>query len=166
MKGNFMRKLLLGTLAMLITSAPTAAQTTSPLVGTWAPVTITNVHTDGTKTENFGPKPDGIIVFTAGGRFSFIECDPALVKIAANNRNGGTADENKTIVQRSLSYYGTYKDDPTNKAVTMRIFGGSYANWKGTDQVRTYTLVGDTLTLNNPNATVGGKAIAVFKRLE
>lgn len=147
-------------------AAPVASQTTSSLVGTWTPVTITNVHADGTKTENFGPKPDGIIVFTAGGRFSFIECDPALIKIAANNRNDGTADENKVIVQRSLSYYGTYKDDPVNKTVTMHILGGSYANWKGSDQVRTYTVAGDTITLNNPNATVGGKAIAVFKRLE
>ena len=49
---------------LYVTAAPTSSQMTSPLVGTWAPVTITNVHADGTKTENFGAKQ---ISFSLGG---------------------------------------------------------------------------------------------------
>src|SRR5580658_7190504 len=126
MKGVLMRRFLLSLLAMLsatgllfITSAPTAAQTTSKLVGTWAPVTITNIKPDGTKAENIGPHPIGLIVFTKSGHCSFVEIDPNLPKIAANNRNNGTAEENQAIVQRSVSYFCTYKDDAAHKTVTL-----------------------------------------------
>ncbi len=151
---------------LFTTPGTTDAQSTSPFVGDWAPVSITNIQPGGKKVRAFGQHPMGMVVFTSNGLFTWAEVDPALPPIAANNRNGGTANENKAIVQRSLFYFGSYTVDAAKKTITLHIDGSSYMNWKGVEQVRKYTLVGDTATFTNPTASVGGKAIAVLQRMK
>jgi hypothetical protein len=69
-----------------------------------------------------------------------------LPKFAANNRQDGTAEENKAIVQGSISYFGTYTIDEAAKTLIFHIVGCSFPNWTGTDVKRPFTLAGDELT--------------------
>jgi hypothetical protein len=58
---------------------------------------------DGKKTDLYGPDPQGRIVFDPDGRISFIVTRSDLPKFASNNRQAGTPEENKAIVQGSLA---------------------------------------------------------------
>jgi hypothetical protein len=106
-----------------------------------------------------------MLMFTGDGHLSYVAIRSDLTSIAANNRNEGTADENKAIVQGSLAEFGTYKVDAANKVTSFHITGSTYANSKGSDQARPYTLVGDRLTWT-VGTMIGGKVTVVLKRLQ
>src|SRR5258708_4243001 len=83
--------------------APKAQVNKNQLLGDWA-----LVSTDAPNaTIQFRPN-DGFLVFERNGRFSFALLSSNVPKFASNNRNTGTADENKAVVQGSISYFGTY----------------------------------------------------------
>jgi hypothetical protein len=92
----------LGFGAMLPTFAQ--AQTAQDLVGTWQLVSNKNVRQDGTRVDIFGTNPKGLYVFTSNGHFAIINARPDLPKFASNNRNEGTPEENKAIVQGSIAF--------------------------------------------------------------
>ena len=52
------------------------------------------------------------------GHFSVIITRFDLPKFASNNRETGTAEENKAIVQGSLACFGTYSVSETDKSIT------------------------------------------------
>ena len=79
------------------------------LIGTWRLVSNYTEREDGTKFDTFGPNPIGIIGLDADGRMFLQEMRSDLPKFASNNRQQGTAVENKAIVQGSISYFGTYR---------------------------------------------------------
>lgn len=116
------------------------------LVGTWMLVSASFERQDGSQADSFGPHPIGILMFDGQGRFSLQEMRADLPKFASNNRQEGTADENKAIVQGSNCYFGTYTLDEAAKTLTMHLEGSSFANWAGTDLKRPFTLTGDELT--------------------
>jgi Lipocalin-like domain len=93
------------------------AQTTNGLVGTWTLVSIT-LERDGKKTDFYGPNPQGQLMHDANGRFSVIVTRSDLPKLASNNREAGTTEENKAIVQESLAYFGTYAVSEPDKTIT------------------------------------------------
>jgi len=68
-------------------------------------------------------------VFQSDGYFAFILNRTDLSKFAANNRYAGTLEENKTIVQGSFAYFGTYT--VTNKTVVMHVDAGTWPGWYG-----------------------------------
>jgi len=114
--------------------------------------------------EPFGPNPIGAMMLDGNGRFSIAVIRPGLPKFASNNRQAGTADENKAAVQGSLAYFGTYSVSEADRMISMNIEGSTFPNWNGTDQKRLFTLSGDQLTLTNPTGSVGGNARIVWKR--
>jgi hypothetical protein len=151
----------LGLGAMLPTVAQ--AQTAQDLVGTWQLVSNTNVRQDGTKVDIFGTSPKGLYVFTNNGHFAIINVRPDLPKFASNNRNEGTPDENKSIVQGSIALFGTYSVG--DKVLTLKVEGSTWPSWTGTDQKRNFTLSGDELKWSLP-ASVGGTAEVVLRRVK
>jgi hypothetical protein len=150
--------------AFLVCSARIGyAQSASDLVGTWEPVSIVNTSKDGVKTELFGPTPKGIAFFASDGRFSQIENRPGLPKFASGNRMQGTPEENATVVQNTIAYFGTYT--VADKTLIMRIEGGTWAGWIGTEQKRPIpSFSGDQFTMS-VTASGGGTNEAVFRRL-
>jgi Lipocalin-like domain len=142
------------------------AQTAKDVVGTRTLVSIT-IEQDGKKTDFYGPNPQGQAIFDPNGRFSFISTRSDLPKFAANNREAGTAEENKAVVQGSLAYFGTYSVSETDKAITLHIEGSTFPNWKGVDQKRLFKLSGDELSSTNPTTSIGtGAAHLVWKRAQ
>jgi len=159
-------KLLLLLPPVLLWSTTGFAQSAKDLIGTWTLVSAT-VDRGGSKSEPFGPKPKGQLMFDAGGRFSVVVARPDLPKISASNRLSGTAKENGAIVQGSIAYFGTYTVREDDRAFIFHVEGSTFPNWVGTDQKRIFTIAGDQLKYTNTARSGGeGTALIVWKRLK
>jgi Lipocalin-like domain len=142
------------------------AQTAKDLVGTWTLVSIT-LEQDGKKTDFFGSNPQGQAIFDPNGHFSVIITRSDVPKLASNNREAGTAEENKAVVQGSNALFGTYSVSETDKTITTHIEGSTFPNWKGVDQKLLFKLSGDELSWTNPTPSTGtGAAHLVWKRAQ
>lgn len=133
------------------------------IVGTWALVSSDTVQ-NGARSPTFGPNPKGIAVFDSGGRYVFTFVNSSLPKFADNNRTAGTADENKAVVQGTLTHFGTYSVNEAEPSFTLRIESSSFPNWAGTEQKRTFSIMGDDLKWITPAASGGGSAELAWKR--
>src|SRR5262249_5259883 len=78
----------------------------------------------------------------------------------------GTPEENKDIVQGSISHFGTYAVNEGDKTITFHIQTSTFPNWDGMAQRRPFTLSGDELKYTVPTASGGGTAEVVLKRLK
>lgn len=163
-----MRKQLV-TFTVLAASALCAGLTTNAaapgedLVGTWAWESVENSTPDGAKTQPFGPKPGGYLIFDKSGRFFWLITRPGRAKFASGRRDQGTAEENKASVQGSLAYCGTYS--VSNDTLLLKIEAGTYPNEEGAEQKRIFTLTGDELSWKNPIVSTGASGIAKLRRV-
>jgi Lipocalin-like domain len=99
---------------LFMSTEEAVAQTTNGLVGTGTLVSIT-LEPDGKKTDFYGPNPQGQLMYDANGRFPVIVTRSDLPKLASKNREVGTTEQNKAIVQESLAYFGPYAvSEPDN----------------------------------------------------
>ena len=153
-------------LALLAGSAVGAQKTKvnkRQLVGTWMLVSNTGSNPN---SRTFGPN-DGVAIFEANGRFSLSLVRSDLPKLASNNRDTGTPDENRAIVQGSIAYFGKYSVSEADGTVTLHIERSSFPNWNGTDQKRLIiSLTANELKYTNPAASVGGTAELAWKRVK
>jgi hypothetical protein len=126
------------------------------IVGTWSLLIDDAVKADGTHVPNFGPNPIGMAMFGSDGHFSVAISRAGRPKFAANNRRGGTADENKAAVAGANAFFGTWAINDADKSLTLRVEGSTYPNLEGSTQKRIITSLtaGDELTWTNP-ATKG-----------
>ena len=149
----------------ILPSEKTAAQTTAKdLVGTWTLVSLT-LEQDGKKTDFYGPNPKGQRTYDPSGRFSEIITRADLPKFASNNRQAGTPEENKAVVQGSLAFFGTYSMSETDKTYTQHVESCTFPNWNGTERKYSFDISGDELsTVLSAPSTGTGTAYAVWKR--
>ncbi len=101
------------------------------IVGTWTLVSALNNN-----VEAFGPNPLGVAMFDNNGHFVLMEMRRDLPKFASNNRNTGTPEENKAIVQGSIAQFGTYSISEAERVLTYHYEGNTFPNRTGTDQKR------------------------------
>jgi hypothetical protein len=136
------------------------------LVGTWTIVSVETTNADGSKRLPFGANPKGMTVFDATGRYVVFLITPDLPKITSNNRLSATADENKAVVQGSLTTYGTYTVDEASKTINQHIEASTFPNWSGQDQKRPINkLTADELVFTNPAPTTGaGSTVLTYRR--
>jgi len=141
-----------------------SAQTAKDLVGTWTLVSVT-LEQDGKKTDFYGPNPQGQLIYDADGHVSVIITRSDLAKFASKNRQSGTPEENKAVVQGSLAYFGTYSVSETDKTISIHIESCTFPNWKGIDREASFNISGDELSTTNPTTSIGaGTAYLVWKR--
>ncbi|HEV8629668.1 MAG TPA: lipocalin-like domain-containing protein [Thermoanaerobaculia bacterium] len=146
--------------AALVAASPAAAPVAPPqLAGTWTLVAVDNVLADGTRTQPYGPHPEGILMFDAAGRYALQILRAGRARYAANDKSRGTAEEYADTVMGTNSHFGRYLVDAGAGTLTFRIEHASYPNWEGTEQRRSFTLVDDLLTYTVPVTTTGGAAI-------
>ena len=146
-------------LALLVTgfavpALQAVAQSAKELVGTWTLVSIT-LEQNGKQTDFYGPNPQGQVTYAPNGRVSLIIARSDLPQFASKNRKAGTPEENKTVVQGSMAYFGTYSVSETDKTITTHIESSTFPNWIGTDQKRFFTLSGDELKWTSLTASLG-----------
>jgi len=133
------------------------------IVGTWSLVSSETVQY-GARYPTFGPKPKGIAMVDGNGRYVFSFVDSTVAMISSGSRTSGTADENKAVVEGSLSHFGTYTVNEADRSFTLRIEGSSFPNWAGSEQKRAFTIAGDDLKWTTPQASGGGSAELAWKR--
>jgi hypothetical protein len=79
------------------------------------------VKEDGTRIEEFGSNPLGIIIFEPNGRFAEILSRSDLPKFASNKRTTGTPEENQAIVRGVYALFGTYTVNEADRTFTWYI---------------------------------------------
>jgi hypothetical protein len=152
----------LALLASGAVAAPKAKINKNQLIGDW---TLVSSNTPNATVQSH--PGDGYAVFERNGRFSYAILNSDVPKFASNNRNTGTPEENKAVVQGNISYFGTYSVDEAGGMLTLHIERCSFANWNGTDQKRLITsLTAQELKLTNPSASIGGTAELAWKRMK
>jgi hypothetical protein len=158
-------------LALAVSVGAAAAQPASSLkdqiVGTWNFVVAEVTAPDGKKSFPFGETPEGILIFTADGRFAQIHVAGDVPRIASNNRLTGTPEEYAEIMRRSLSVFGTYAVDEANKTVTYNIVSSSFPNWQGEAQTRAIDKLTTEEFVNTTNVAGGrGSASNFYRRVK
>jgi len=148
-------------------SHPAAAQSAKALVGAWAPAAAVVIDANGNKTDTFGPRPTGMLIFTADGQYTAVIRRADLPKFAGAARTKGTAEENQAVVAGSIAHYGRYSVDEKDKTVTFYVQASTFANWDGLAQRRPFTVRGDELIYRVPSPSTGsGSAELVWKRIK
>ena len=123
-----------------------------------------NVRVDGTRTDVFGTNGKGTIIFDSAGHYASVTLNADIPKFASGNRNTGTAEENKAVVQGSLAHFGTYT--VADKVITLKVEGSTWPAWAGTEQKRTIvSFTGDEIKWTLP-ASIGGTGEVGWKRVK
>ena len=149
---------LLGLAALPGPSIAQQKSTKDMLVGAWTLLLVDGVKADGTHVPQFGPNPDGILMFSPSGRYSLQFERANFPKIKATTATKLTTDESKAIAAGILAHFGTYAVNDADKSFTMHVEASSFPNWDGTNQTRKITaLTDDVLTYNvaNPRRSDG-----------
>jgi len=141
------------------------------LLGTWMLVSIEAVRQDRGRSPLFGADPKGIAVFDRNGHYIISVMRSDRPAFAANDRMQGTAEENKATSQGTITYFGTYSVNETDRTMVIDIDASSFPNWNGTAQERLVTITEDVaaigdrrLKLTVPPASTGGAAIEALWR--
>lgn len=152
-------------LAGLLFGLPAAAQSLQEkLAGTWVVESVVNEQ-DGKRIEPFGPNPVGYFIFTRDGHYSFQIVRPDRMKFAANNKNKGTAEENRQAIEGTVTIFGTYKiANEQDGTLHLHVIGSNFPNWDGTDQVRKAIVSGDEMLYTNPAGAIGGNVVQKLRR--
>jgi hypothetical protein len=137
----------LGLLLLAATAVGQQQSLKEQLIGTWTVVSWEQKKSDGTKLQQFGPKPTGIAFFDAGGRFIITVMRSDRARYASNALWQGTAEENKATANGTQTYFGTYSVSEADRSIAIHIEGSSFPNWNGADQKRIVAITGDQLTL-------------------
>lgn len=124
--------------------------------GTWSLVAVENTNADGSKTQPYGESPVGLLVFSNDGDYAIQILKSVRPKVAGNDKNKATNEENAALVQGNNSHFGTYTVDMMKRTITFNVKHAFYPNWEGTAQVRSYTLEGNTLSYIVTHTTNGG----------
>jgi hypothetical protein len=150
---------------LVLSALPSAAADNTSLIGAWKLLSFQTEFQDGSpKRAMFGEHPTGYIIFTSEGRL--------MTVIEAEGRKTPSTDSDRAVLLNTLiAYSGTY-----------RLEGGRWiasidAAWNpaldGTEQMRSYEIVGDRLkvsspwlhALNFPGAGLS-RGILVFERVK
>ena len=122
--------------------------TRNPLLGTWRLVELASRGADGDVDYLLGPDAVGYITYTADGRMSVSIMSAGRARFASEDIAGGTTAEKATIADTYLSYCGPY--EIRGNTVVHHVEISAYPNWIGADQVRTFALEGNRLSLTTP----------------
>lgn len=131
------------------------------IAGPWQLVSL-YTEEGGTKTHPYGDKPVGLMVYDRSGHVTQFLSKPGLPKFANANRLKGTDAEYRTIMQGTLSGFGTYSVE--GDTISISWIASNYPNRVGTVEKRIAKLVGDELTITNPTAASGGASYAKYMR--
>jgi len=157
----------LAVLLLLPGTAP--GQQKSPrdqLVGVWVLARHETTLQDGTKRQQFGAYPKGMLILDAGGNYTQILVHQDLPKFRSNDRRQGTADEYAATAKGSVANFGTWTVDEAGKTLTYHIVGSTFPNQAGTEMKTVVSLARDEWTSTIPRTTSGRQSVMVWKRVK
>lgn len=133
--GMFRMRYALGLVVGVMLPLGAVAQPTSPIVGTWSLVSLSEDH-HGQITRPIGDKPQGQVIYGADGKLAVILVSGEREKKAGNPL---------TPVAPAIAYFGTYTVN--GNKIVYHVTASTYPNFASTDQTGTFTLKGDALIL-------------------
>src|SRR5438132_13411419 len=84
-------------------------------------------------------------------------------KFASNNRLEGTPEENKSVVQGMIAYFGRYSVNEADRTFTFQGENSWFPKWEGTAQERPFTIPADQLKYSVAAASGGRSGQVVWK---
>ena len=132
-------------------------QTRAALVGTWRLVSFESRTTGGEIRHQLGPAATGQLSYDAVGHMSAQLMNPGRPLFASGDLTRGSDTEVRAALAGYIAYYGTYTVDWSRGVITHHVQGALFPNWIGGDQVRTFRLDGDRLTITTPPIRMGGE---------
>jgi Lipocalin-like domain len=152
--------------ALLLSPVPGRADDSAPFAGMWTLVAADVIRPDGVRTEDYGPSPHGLVIFTADGHYTLQIYRVARAKFASNDKFRGTAEEYKDASLGMSCHFGTYSVDSAKQTITLKIENASFSNLDGTTRTSAFEMKGDELTWRVPARPDGSIPITTFRRLK
>lgn len=149
---------VLGLLAVWTMAAQ--AEDLATLQGTWVMEAAYEIHTDGTRTTNYGEHPKGLLTVDAAGRYNMQIFRPDRPAFASGTKNKGTDEENRAAVAGSSTHFGKVAIDPAKHQLIFAVEAASFPNWEGKTQVRDFTYEKGVLSYGVPASASGDGTIA------
>jgi hypothetical protein len=137
---------------------------TSPIAGTWVLTAADKLLPDGTRSEDYGHNPHGLVIFTADGYYSVQIYRAERVKFSSGDKLKGTPEEYKDASLSSSVHFGRYSVDPVKHTITFQVDRASFPNWDDVTQVRTYELKGHELSWKVAARPDGSIPITILRR--
>jgi hypothetical protein len=148
----------------LLSSPAVPAQSARDLVGTWTLVSSVT-DKDGNRTDQFGTGAKGMMSLDSEGHFMLTIIGPDIPPFVSNNRAGGTPEENRDVVAKTIAMIGTYSVDSAERTLTFKVDRATFPNWNGTEQKRLLAPgAKDELRYVTPTASSGGIGTVTWKR--
>lgn len=135
-------------LTLLMLSPATELQSQpAQLVGTWRVVQFCDQDSTGASVDPLGPNPTGYFIYTSTGQLSIQAMRiPPGGPIAGGPVQFDSLGELRPFY---FGYFGTYTI-LSDSTVVHHVQGGTIPDYIGTDQLRTYRIRGDTLSIGAP----------------
>lgn len=131
----------------LLLASPALCQSRPSLVGTWRVVRFCDRDSSGAMVDPLGPTPTGLFVYTPTGQLSI-----QVMRTPASGPLTGDSIRLRTLSALRpfyFGYFGTYTI-LSDSTVVHHVQGGTFPEYIGTDQLRSYVIRGDTLSIGAP----------------
>jgi len=151
----------------LLPSTAAAQQKTlkEQLVGIWTLVSTDVTPPTGSKRQDFGANPRGILMLDAGGRYAQVwgRADRPKFKASGNLRLDTPAAEYGEAARAFVGNFGTWTVNEADKTLTQRYEAALIPNVEGTEAKVSVSLAGDELKFVATSAT-GARTDTVYRR--
>jgi hypothetical protein len=120
------------------------------LAGAWALVSWEQTNADGSRLQQFGINPRGLAFFDTAGHYiiSVMRSDRANYQIDNFGQIAQiSAEEARATALGTITYFGTYAVNETDRAMAMHVEASSFPNWSDTNQERFFEITQDQLKL-------------------
>ena len=135
------------------------------LTGSWTLVSVELTPATGTKQEEFGANPKGILILDAGGRYAIVIMRPDRPKFKDrdNLRQDVPAAELGEAARAFAANFGVWSVNEADKTLIRRFEGALFPNAEGLETKASVSLAGDELKLVGTSAN-GTRNDAVYRR--
>jgi len=147
-------------------AADGAAAATMPgiasLVGAWELIGAYREHRDGSRNDDYGAKPRGMLTVGNDGRYALQIYHTERPPFEGDFR-AAEAQEYKRLLLAMSTHFGTLSVEEGK--LVFHITAASNPQWDGTVQRRAYQLQGDVLAWRVPPRPDGDVPISAWRRL-
>ena len=138
------------------------------LVGAWKLISCERTTAKGIR-QPYCVNSYGILILDASGRYAHMIGSRGRPKLTNNNRLDAPAEEFKAAAQGFVANFGTWSVNERDRTITRHYEGALFPNSEGRVGKMSVTLVGDELTLRDPNPPPDldqGQVVTVYRRVK
>jgi len=133
------------------------------LLGSWRFLSGEWLDETGPVESGLGTNPLGLLTYDDSGAVSVQLMRPNQACFASDDWRFATDEEKTAALSAYFCYFGTFVVNEAERTVTHHIAGSWFPNLVGTDQVRSFELDGNTLSLRADGSS--GRITIVWERL-